>query len=130
MAGLFDEVVKNVKLRPWQEKVLNQIPTDPNEDDIFVINAPTGSGKTLMSLLSAIKMGADSIFVAVRTRTEQVRFWEDAMKLGLRYRPFVFFSKAQQCVAMTEDVKKELRNLGEESVTVDSVTCCIAYWGA
>jgi len=129
MAGLFDEVVKNVKLRPWQEKVLNQIPTDPNEDDIFVINAPTGSGKTLMSLLSAIKMGADSIFVAVRTRTEQVRFWEDAMKLGLRYRPFVFFSKAQQCVAMTEDVKKELRNLGEESVTVDCEGCRLAGYG-
>ena len=129
MAGLFDEVVKNVKLRPWQEKVLNQIPTDPNEDDIFVINAPTGSGKTLMSLLSAIKMGADTIFVAVRTRTEQVRFWEDAMKLGLRYRPFVFFSKAQQCVAMTEDVKKELRNLGEESVTVDCEGCRLAGYG-
>ena len=130
MADLYDEIIKNIKLRPWQEKVLNQIPANPNEDDIFVINAPTGSGKTLMSLLSAIKMGADTIFVAVRTRTEQVRFWEDSMKLGLRYRPFVFFSKAQQCVAMTEDVKKELRNLGEEGVTVDCEGCRLAGYGS
>lgn len=134
MAGLFDEVVKNIKLRPWQEKVLNQIPTDPNEDDIFVINAPTGSGKTLMSLLSAIKMleNADyqAVFVAVRTLTEQHRFWEDLQKLGLTYKPFVFFSKARQCVALDEDVKKELRNLGEESVTVDCEGCRLAGYGS
>jgi len=130
MADLFDEIIKNIKLRPWQEKVLNQIPNEPNEDDVYVINAPTGSGKTLLSLLSAIKMGADSIFVAVRTRTEQVRFWEDSMKLGLRYRPFVFFSKAQQCVALNEDVKKELRSLGEESVTVDCEGCRLAGYGS
>jgi Rad3-related DNA helicase len=134
MAGLYDEVVKNVKLRPWQEKVLNQIPTDPNEDDIFVINAPTGSGKTLMSLLSAIKMleNADyqAVFVAVRTLTEQHRFWEDLQKLGLTYKPFVFFSKARQCVALDEDVKKELRNLGEESVTVDCEGCRLAGYGS
>jgi Rad3-related DNA helicase len=130
MSDLYEEIIKSIKLRPWQEKVLNQIPTDPNEDDVFVVNAPTGSGKTLLSLLSAIKMGADAIFVAVRTRTEQVRFWEDSMKLGLRYRPFVFFSKAQQCVAMTEDVKKELRNLGEESVTVDCEGCRLAGYGS
>jgi len=130
MADLFDEIIKNIKLRPWQEKVLNQIPNEPNEDDVYVINAPTGSDKTLLSLLSAIKMGADSIFVAVRTRTEQVRFWEDSMKLGLRYRPFVFFSKAQQCVALNEDVKKELRSLGEESVTVDCEGCRLAGYGS
>ena len=68
MADLYDEVVKNIKLRPWQEKVLNQIPTDPSEDDIFVINAPTGSGKTLMSLLSAIKMLENADYQAVLWR--------------------------------------------------------------
>jgi len=134
MADLFDEIVKNIKLRPWQEKVLNQIPTEPNEDDIFVINAPTGSGKTLMSLLSAIKMleNADysAVFVVVRTLTEQHRFWEDLQKLGLTYKPFVFFSKARQCLVLNEDVKKELRNLGEESVTVDCEGCRLAGYGS
>ena len=132
--GLYEEIVKNIKLRPWQEKVLSQIPTDPDDDTNIVINAPTGSGKTLMSLLSAIKMleNADysAVFVAVRTLTEQHRFWEDLQKLGLTYKPFVFFSKARQCLVLNEDVKKELRNLGEESVTVDCEGCRLAGYGS
>jgi Rad3-related DNA helicase len=129
MADLFGEIIKNIKLRPWQEKVLNQIPNEPNEDDVYVINAPTGSGKTLLSLLFAIKMGADVIFVAVRTRTEQVRFWEDSMKLRLTYKPFVFFSKAQQCVMMSEEVKRELKELGEDVASVDCEGCKLAGFG-
>jgi Rad3-related DNA helicase len=130
MADLFNEIIKNIKLRPWQEKVLSQIPDNPSDDDVFIINAPTGSGKTLMALLSAIKMGADVIFAAVRTRTEQVRFWEDTMKLGLSYKPFVFFSKAQQCVMANDEVRKELKELGEESVSIDCEGCKLAGYGS
>jgi len=132
--GLYEEIVKNIKLRPWQEKVLSQIPTDPDDDTNIVINAPTGSGKTLLSLLSAIKMSNDVdesvIFVAVRTLTEQHRFWEDILRhLGLRYKPFVFFSKARQCTMMSEEMKKELRELGEDVASVDCEGCKLAGFG-
>ena len=134
MAGLYDEVVKNIKLRPWQEKVLSQIPTNPDDDTNIVINAPTGSGKTLLSLLSAIKMSDEVdesvIYVAVRTLTEQHRFWEDILRyLGLRYKPFVFFSKARQCTMMSEEVKRELRELGEDVTSVDCEGCRLAGFG-
>jgi Rad3-related DNA helicase len=134
MVGLYEEIVKKIRLRPWQEKVLSQIPTNPDDDDVYVINAPTGSGKTLLSLLSAIKMSDEAdesvIFVAVRTLTEQHRFWEDILRhLGLRYKPFVFFSKARQCVALDENVKKELRDLGEDVASVDCEGCRLAGFG-
>ena len=134
MAGLYDEIVKNIKLRPWQEKVLSQIPTNPDDDTNIVINAPTGSGKTLLSLLSAIKMSDEVdesvIYVAVRTLTEQHRFWEDILRhLGLRYKPFVFFSKARQCTMMSEEMKRELRELGEDVASVDCEGCRLAGFG-
>ncbi len=47
-----------VKLRPWQEEVLNSI-HDADEDTTIAINAPTRSGKTLLSLRIAGKLGAD-----------------------------------------------------------------------
>ncbi len=62
-----------IENRPWQEEVLNSI-YDADEDTTIAINAPTGSGKTLLSLRIAGKLGADVIIVGVRTRTEQYRF--------------------------------------------------------
>jgi Rad3-related DNA helicase len=134
MAGLYDEIIKNIKLRPWQEKVLSQIPTNPDDNTNIVINAPTGSGKTLLSLLTAIMMSNEAdysvIFVVVRTLTEQHRFWEDILRhLGLRYKPFVFFSKARQCTMMNEELKKELKELGEDVASVDCEGCRLAGFG-
>lgn len=104
----------NIVLRPWQEKVLSQIP-DYYSENVYVIKAPTGSGKTILSLKIAEKMHANVVFVAVRTTTEQARFWEDVHKLGM-FKPFTFFAKSRQCLLLGSDMRRVLSDDEEESV--------------
>ena len=60
-----------ITLRPWQRKVLNQIPDSVSGDSVVAIRAPTGSGKTLISLLlSLYKFDAKTIIAGVRTRMQ------------------------------------------------------------
>jgi DNA excision repair protein ERCC-2 len=101
-----------IELRPWQKKVRDSI-HDADEDTTIAINAPTGSGKTLLSLKIAEKLGADVIIVGVRTRTEQRRFWEDIHKFDLPYYPLVFFAKNDQCLIerdKNKDLQEEIEN--------------------
>jgi Rad3-related DNA helicase len=107
----------SINLRPWQERVLNSI-HDVGEDTTITINAPTGSGKTLLSLKIAEKLGADVIIVGVRTRTEQRRFWEDIQKFKLPYKPLVFFAKSEQCI-----LNKEKEKVLEEIEDEKDITC-------
>lgn len=103
-----------IVLREWQEKVLSQIPDYYSENDVYVIKAPTGSGKTILSLKIAEKLHADVVFVAVRTTTEQARFWEDVHKLGM-FKPFTFFAKSRQCLLLGSDMRRVLSEEEEES---------------
>jgi Rad3-related DNA helicase len=103
-----------IVLREWQEKVLRQIPDYYSENDVYVIKAPVGAGKTILSLKIAEKMHADVVFVAVRTTTEQSRFWEDVHKLGM-FKPFTFFAKSRQCLLLNSDMRRVLSEEEEES---------------
>jgi Rad3-related DNA helicase len=103
-----------VKLRPWQEEVLNSI-HDADENTTIAINAPTGSGKTLLSLLLADKLGADVIIAGMRTKTEQRRFWEDIRKFGIPFYPLVFFAKNDQCLMGHNEDKDPLEEIEDET---------------
>jgi len=108
------KITMPVKLRPWQEEVLTSI-HDAGEDTTIAINAPTGSGKTLLSLLLADKLGADVIIAGMRTKTEQRRFWEDIHKFGIPYYPLVFFAKNDQCLMGRNEDKDPLEEIEDET---------------
>ena len=103
-----------VKLRPWQEEVLNSI-HNADENTTIAINAPTGSGKTLLSLLLADKLAADIIIAGMRTKTEQRRFWEDIRKFGISFYPLVFFAKNDQCLMERNEDKDPLEEIEDET---------------
>ncbi len=103
-----------IENRPWQEEVLNSI-HDADENTTIAINAPTGSGKTLLSLRIAGKLGADVIIVGVRTRTEQYRFWDDIRKFNIPYYPLVFFAKNDQCLKRHDRNKDSLEEIENET---------------
>jgi len=106
--------LRRLELRQWQKEVLNSI-HNADENTTIAINAPTGSGKTLLSLLLADKFGADVIIVGVRTRTEQRRFWEDIRKFSLPYYPLVFFAKNAQCLMVRNEDKDPLEEIEDET---------------
>jgi DNA excision repair protein ERCC-2 len=115
-----------INLRPWQREVLDAIPEELDPETNIFINAPTGSGKTILSLLIGSKLDVDLIIVVTRTRNEGFRFWEDAVtKLGLRHYPFTFIAKADFCrVVKDPDVRKEL--LEDEESSINCEGCKLA----
>jgi len=115
-----------ISLRPWQAEVLNQIPEDLEPNTNIFINAPTGSGKTILSLMIGEKLDAELIIATTRTRNEGFRFWEDAViKLGLRHYPFTFVAKADFCrVVKDPELKREL--LEDEESSINCGGCKLA----
>ncbi len=118
-----------ITLRPWQKEVLDQIPEELEPNTNIFINAPTGSGKTILSLMIGSKLDVDLIIVVTRTRNEGFRFWEDAVtKLGLRHYPFTFIAKADFCrVVKDPELRKEL--LEDEESSINCEGCKLALEG-
>jgi len=116
-----------ITLRPWQRKILNQIPDDYGGNGVIAIRAPTGSGKTLISLLlSLYKFNAKTIIAGVRTRTEQTRFWEDVKRFNLDVVPLAFIAKSVHCRLLNEDETKAMKELGIEDMDVSCAKCIFA----
>lgn len=116
-----------ITLRPWQRKILNQIPDDYGGNVVIAIRAPTGSGKTLISLLlSLYKFNASTVIVGVRTRTEQTRFWEDVRKFNLDVVPLAFIAKSVHCRLLNDEELKAMKELGIEDMDVSCAKCPFA----
>ncbi|MCG2880457.1 MAG: hypothetical protein L7G96_03935 [Vulcanisaeta sp.] len=106
-----------VELRPWQREVIDKVPSRLAPSDNIAISAPTGSGKTVMALWLAKKLGVGLILVAVRTRNEEVRFWEDVGKVGLPHYPFALIGKASLCRVLRNS------NLREFALEDENIEC-------
>jgi Rad3-related DNA helicase len=116
-----------ITLRPWQRKILNQIPDDYGGNGVIAIRAPTGSGKTLISLLlSLYKFNAKTIIAGVRTRTEQTRFWEDVKRFNLDVVPLAFIAKSVHCRLLNDEELKAMKELNIEDVDVSCNKCMFA----
>jgi len=115
-----------IELRPWQRKILNQIP-DNFSNGVIAIRAPTGSGKTLISLLlSLFKFGAKRIIAGVRTKTEQTRFWEDVRKFNLGVVPLAFIAKSAHCRLLNDEELKAMKELNIEDMDMSCAKCMFA----
>ncbi|MCG2893112.1 MAG: hypothetical protein L7H00_06210 [Vulcanisaeta sp.] len=116
-----------ITLRPWQRKILNTIGDNINANTVVAIRAPTGSGKTLISLLLAFYgYGANTVVVGVRTRTEQTRFWEDVRKFNLDVVPLAFIAKSVHCRLLNDEELKAMKELGIEDMDVSCAKCPFA----
>jgi Rad3-related DNA helicase len=103
-----------LELREWQRDVLNNMPSGLlGKDDVVIgVRAPTGSGKTILSLLIADRFDPDVVIAIVRTKSEMVRFWEDAHKIGYPYKPLAFFTKTQHCLRLVEEKREKGKDKG------------------
>jgi DNA excision repair protein ERCC-2 len=109
-----------IELRPYQREVIDKVPDRLSPSENIAIDAPTGSGKTVMALWLARKLGAGLVLVAVRTRNEEVRFWEDVGKVGLPHYPFALIGKASLCRLVRN---ANLKSLISDEETIDCQGC-------
>ena len=109
-----------IELRPWQREVIDKVPDRLAPSENIAIDAPTGSGKTVMALKLAEKRGAGLVLVAVRTRNEEVRFWEDVGKVGLPHYPFALIGKASLCRLVRNT---DLKGLFSDEENIDCQGC-------
>jgi len=109
-----------IELRPWQREVIDKVPERLSPSENIAIDAPTGSGKTVMALKLAEKHGAGLVLVAVRTRNEEVRFWEDVGKVGLPHYPFALIGKASLCRLVRN---ANLKSLFSDEENIDCQGC-------
>jgi len=109
-----------IELRSYQRDVIDKVPGRLSPSENIAIDAPTGSGKTVMALWLARKLGAGLVLVAVRTRNEEVRFWEDVGKVGLPHYPFALIGKASLCRLVRNT---DLKGLFSDEENIDCQGC-------
>ncbi|MHB8552435.1 MAG: helicase C-terminal domain-containing protein [Thermoplasmataceae archaeon] len=61
----------SVQLYPNQQEIVNTIISEADNTEVYAIDAPTGSGKTLISLFSAKGLGSGNITTPLRTLSRQ-----------------------------------------------------------
>jgi Rad3-related DNA helicase len=80
---------RTVKLRPYQESVVERALDALDNGEGVIINSPTGTGKTLMGLEIGRRYSEAHEFryfdVFVRTRSQYTPWEENARKIGLRF---------------------------------------------
>jgi len=76
--------MKNVELRDYQEEIINRTVEALGNGRSVIINAPTGTGKTLMAL-EALRRLEKTGWVYVRTISQYSSWERDAKKLGLSF---------------------------------------------
>ena len=93
-----------VELREWQEKLKDEVKGLLKERKVVFLNSPTGSGKTLFSLVVGLE-AYPRVVVAVRTHNEYTPFYREAKRLGKRF-AFVV-GKSVACPFSSKDVDPE-----------------------
>ncbi|BCS91412.1 helicase C-terminal domain-containing protein [Metallosphaera javensis (ex Sakai et al. 2022)] len=99
-----------MELRDWQLALKDKVVKGLREGLLVALQSPTGSGKTLFSLVSALEVRPRVLF-AVRTHNEFYPVYREATRLGKRF-GFVM-GKARACLyadegADTEDINCSL----------------------
>ena len=101
----------NVELREWQKKLRGKVERLIEENQLVFLNAPTGSGKTLFSLLVGLETKGKVLYL-VRTHNEYVPVFRDLRKIdNLKFSFLV--GKPYACLfsngdANTEDINSSL----------------------
>ena len=93
-----------LKLRDWQEKLKGKVVEALRSKKVVLLNAPTGSGKTLFSLLVGFDL-FDRVIAGVKTHNEFFPYYREAKRLGKRFSFLV--GKPNACLFASKDVDSE-----------------------
>ncbi|MFP3226249.1 MAG: ATP-dependent DNA helicase [Sulfolobaceae archaeon] len=96
----------NVELREWQEKLKDKVAKAIKENFLVAINAPTGSGKTIFSLLILKILQKKGVYV-VRTHNEYFPIYRDLKKIDTKLRFSFIVGKPASCPFADKDVDPE-----------------------
>ncbi len=96
----------DLALRAYQEEVVEFVTSALNSEGHAAIEAPTGSGKTLMSLVSAIRNRKDGqkILYLTRTNSQQEQVMADLRRLpeSMRIRAVAMQGRSNLCLLYRE----------------------------
>jgi len=95
-----------VELRDWQRQLKDKIIQYAKEGFLIALNSPTGSGKTLFSLLVGLSVKGKVIFV-VRTHNEYYPVYRDLKKLNPSIKFSFIVGKSTACPFASKDVDSE-----------------------
>ena len=93
-----------IPLRDWQKEKLQEAVTVAEKEKVIFLNAPTGSGKTLFSLLLGKQLKKRILFLT-RTHSEFESVRREAEKLGMKVA--YLFGKTSVCPRVSEKVDPE-----------------------
>lgn len=77
-----------IKLRQYQEAVIERALKALDDGESVIINSPTGTGKTLMGLIIGKRYSEEHGFsfdILVRTRSQYTPWEDNARKVGLKF---------------------------------------------
>jgi len=95
-----------VELRDWQKQLKDKIIQSVEEGFLIALNSPTGSGKTLFSLLVGLSV-KDKVLFVVRTHNEYFPVYRDLKKLDPSIRFSFVVGKPSACPFASKDVDSE-----------------------
>ncbi|MCY0883410.1 MAG: hypothetical protein OWQ50_06385 [Acidianus infernus] len=91
-------------LRDWQIKLKDKVLDSLKRGFLVALNSPTGSGKTLFSLIVGVELKGKVAYI-VRTHNEYYPVYRESKRLGKSFSFLV--SKALACPFSTADVNPE-----------------------
>ncbi|MEM0374113.1 MAG: ATP-dependent DNA helicase [Sulfolobaceae archaeon] len=95
-----------MKLRDWQARLKDKVINALKEEYIVALQSPTGSGKTLFSLLVGLELKGKVLFV-VRTHNEYYPIYREYMRVA-RDKKFGFvMGKPISCIFASSDANPE-----------------------
>ncbi|MEM0072686.1 MAG: ATP-dependent DNA helicase [Metallosphaera sp.] len=93
-----------MELRNWQSTLKDKVAKALKQGILVALQSPTGSGKTLFSLVSALEVKPKVLFV-VRTNNEFYPIYRDAKKLGKKFS--FLMGKSKSCLYSDESAESE-----------------------
>ena len=95
-----------MELRDWQKHLKDKVIQHVKEGFLIALNSPTGSGKTLFSLLVGLSVKGKVLFV-VRTHNEYFPIYRDLKKLNPSIKFSFVVGKPSACPFVSKDVDSE-----------------------
>jgi len=95
-----------VELRDWQKQLKDKIIQSVEEGFLIALSSPTGSGKTLFSLLVGLSV-KDKVLFVVRTHNEYFPVYRDLKKLDPSIKFSFVVGKPSACPFASKDVDSE-----------------------
>ncbi len=109
-------------LRPYQREAVSKVVEEYGRGKrIVILVAPTGSGKTLMSLIVSTMLKMDTLFI-VRTRNQVACFCRDAWKFFSTY-PGVVLNKSETCLRAEKNSESDDDSGSTSSMFIDCSSC-------